>query len=507
MQEVPVLGRGFATGSLDAGDAGTAAPVRVWVDSVASRPLASAKLLLSAAVLLADVLSIIGMAVITGTLYHRAFYNDPAVLEYLLAAGFLIAMVVAVPNLVRDEYKLANYLISKGHARRQFQTWNLAFMAAIAVGFLTKTSADYSRASILIFYVAGFATLVAARHVMVAIVRAASQRGMISLRRVFLIGCERELQAFNERYQPWTLGFEIAGTAVLSREFNRGISHNSQPRFDLALEQAVGAARRQKLDDVFILVPWAKHEIIDRCVDAFLTVPAAIHLGPERVLERFEDVRISRVGALASLDLVRRPLTYMEQIAKRVFDFTIALAALTAALPVLALAALAIKLDSPGPVLFRQKRFGFNQQPFSIFKFRTMSVVEDGAAEFVQAQRNDARITRVGDFLRRTNLDELPQLLNVLSGSMSLVGPRPHAMAHDRAFEGRIQLYARRHNVKPGITGWAQVNGLRGDTSTDEKMRARIEHDLYYIDHWSLALDLRILFLTAFSRKAYRNAY
>ena len=136
-----------------------------------------------------------------------------------------------------------------------------------------------------------------------------------------------------------------------------------------------------------------------------------------------------------------------------------------------------------------------------------MSVTEDGAAEFRQATKNDARITRVGAFLRRTNLDELPQLLNVLTGSMSLVGPRPHAMAHDRAFEHRIALYARRHNVRPGITGWAQVNGLRGDTSTDEKMRSRIEHDLYYIDNWSLALDLRILVMTVLSRKAYRNAF
>ena len=499
--------RSLISGPFEATHAGSgvAAPVTVWVDSAGSRPLASAKLALSIGVVLADVFAIAGTAVVTGTLYHKAFYADPAVLEYLLQAGLLIALLVAIPSLIRDEYRLANYLIFKG--RGLFPVWNIAFMSAIALGFLTKTSAVYSRGSIVLFYAAGLAALILSRYLMSALVRSASRRGSVSFRRVFLIGCESELLAFNERYKPWTLGFEIAGTAVLNKEFSRGIGNGAGKRFDAALDQAVGAARRQKLDDVFILVPWAKHEIIDRCVDAFLTVPAAIHLGPERVLERFEDVRISRVGPLSSLDLVRRPLTYTEQIEKRVMDFTLALIGLIIALPLLVLAAIAIKLDSPGPVLFRQNRYGFNQEPFSIFKFRTMTVTEDGAAEFKQAARGDVRITRAGAFLRRTNIDELPQLLNVLTGSMSLVGPRPHAMAHDRAFEGRIALYARRHNVKPGITGWAQVNGFRGDTSTDDKMRARIEHDLYYIDNWSLMLDLRILFMTVFSRKAYRNAF
>jgi lipopolysaccharide/colanic/teichoic acid biosynthesis glycosyltransferase len=167
--------------------------------------------------------------------------------------------------------------------------------------------------------------------------------------------------------------------------------------------------------------------------------------------------------------------------------------------------ALAIKLDSPGPVFFRQQRHGFNKETFGIWKFRTMTVSEDGD-DVRQARRNDVRITKLGAKLRRYNIDELPQLINVLLGEMSLVGPRPHAIIHDNAFEANVALYARRHNVLPGITGWAQVNGFRGETDTQEKITQRIEHDLYYIDNWSLALDLWILVLTLVSRKAYANA-
>ena len=154
-------------------------------------------------------------------------------------------------------------------------------------------------------------------------------------------------------------------------------------------------------------------------------------------------------------------------------------------------------LESGRPLFFRQRRYGFNQQEFRIIKFRTMTALEDGDV-VRQARRNDPRITRVGRFLRKWNIDELPQLINVLKGDMSLVGPRPHALSHNREYERKIALYARRHNVLPGITGWAQVNGLRGETDTDEKMRARVDHDLYYIDNWSLWFDLRILLRRCF---------
>jgi polysaccharide biosynthesis protein PslA len=175
-------------------------------------------------------------------------------------------------------------------------------------------------------------------------------------------------------------------------------------------------------------------------------------------------------------------------------------------LPAFVVIAILIKLDSPGPVLFRQQRHGFNQKSFLIYKFRTMTALEDGA-DVRQATRQDDRVTRFGQFMRRWSIDELPQIINVLIGDMSLVGPRPHALAHDHAWSAKIALYARRHNVKPGITGWAQINGFRGGIVADEQLRGRILCDLYYIDNWSIWLDIKILFATVFSRAAHRNAY
>jgi Undecaprenyl-phosphate glucose phosphotransferase len=272
---------------------------------------------------------------------------------------------------------------------------------------------------------------------------------------------------------------------------------------DLAL--AAASARMLRPDDVYILVPWSEKDVIDSCVNAFLRVPASLHLGPEPVLSRFRDAHIDRNGPIASLNLVRRPLTLTEVLQKRLFDIVVASMALILLAPLFVFIAMMIKLDSRGPVLFLQRRYGFNQQPFRIFKFRSMTTMEDGR-EVVQATAGDARITRVGRFIRRANLDELPQIINVLRGEMSLVGPRPHAMAHDQHFERTIALYARRHNVKPGITGWAQVNGLRGEITSPEIMRSRIEHDLYYIDNWSIWLDIWIICATILSPKAYRNA-
>ncbi|MGP0060458.1 MAG: exopolysaccharide biosynthesis polyprenyl glycosylphosphotransferase, partial [Beijerinckiaceae bacterium] len=204
-------------------------------------------------------------------------------------------------------------------------------------------------------------------------------------------------------------------------------------------------------------------------------------------------------------NLVRRPLSPLEIAIKRTMDIMLASLGLVLLAPLFAMAALAIKFDSPGPVVFRQRRYGFNRCPFRIYKFRSMRTLEDNA-KLRQVVEGDERITRFGNFMRRHNLDELPQLINVLLGDMSLVGPRPHALVHDQVFERSISLYARRHNVKPGITGWAQVNGFRGGFS-EELMRARVECDLYYIDNWSLWLDIKILWLTLASKKSYMNAY
>jgi len=217
-------------------------------------------------------------------------------------------------------------------------------------------------------------------------------------------------------------------------------------------------------------------------------------------------VRIAKHGRMASLQLTRAPLGWFERMQKRLLDVTVAAGVLVVLSPLLAVVALMILLKSGRPLLFRQRRYGFNQQEFRIIKFRTMTTLDDGDV-VQQARRNDPRITRLGRFLRKWNIDELPQLMNVLKGDMSLVGPRPHALSHNREYEQKIALYARRHNVLPGITGWAQVNGFRGETDTPDKMLNRIRCDLEYINCWTLKLDIRILWMTLFRVFDDPNAY
>ena len=236
-----------------------------------------------------------------------------------------------------------------------------------------------------------------------------------------------------------------------------------------------------------------------------MNLPVRVELAPERVLDRFAELRLGRLGPMLTLNVLRPPMGHSGRAFKRVFDIVGASLGLILLSPLFLVVAMLIRLDSPGPALFRQNRYGFNQSPFRIWKFRTMRTQDDGPV-VTQASRDDARITRIGRVLRRLNIDELPQLINVLAGQMSLVGPRPHAIAHNRFYEGKIDLYARRHNVLPGITGWAQVNGLRGATD-DAAMEKRVEYDLYYLDNWSLSFDIAVLFLTVFSRRSYRNAY
>lgn len=444
---------------------------------------------------LTDVGAIVGSAIVAGVGYHWLAYGWPGPFDTFAKIGLFVSLLFIVANTMRNEYEISHYISLTGHMRRTFVLWNVAFVGSLAFAFLTKTTGVFSRATVLFFYAGGILALFAGRAALVHFVRFSAKTGAISARRVFLVGYETEVEAFSERHQPWLNGMRIVAAAVL-----RGPDTLED---DLAL--AAASARMLRPDDVYILAPWSETGVIDACVETFLRVPASIHLGPERVLDKFIDARISKLGTVSSLHIVRRPLSALEVAAKRLFDICTAGVGLVALAPLFALVALAIKLDSRGPVFFLQRRYGFNQEPFRIWKFRSMTTMDDGR-DVQQAQRDDPRITRVGRFMRRTNIDELPQLINVLRGDMSLVGPRPHAMAHDQKFEQTIAFYARRHNVKPGITGWAQVNGCRGETDTDDKMRLRVEYDLHYIDHWSALLDLKIVFLTIFSRKAYRNA-
>jgi Undecaprenyl-phosphate glucose phosphotransferase len=325
------------------------------------------------------------------------------------------------------------------------------------------------------------------------------------MRRALLIGSPAKVVEFRRRYGSWGSGLIVAHTIMLP-ESTLEHSESGDESLNRALNEALQVIRNSRVDDVFVLIPWTAGHAINRAADVLSTSPISIHLAPEPVFDRFSDLRLSRLGTSKTLNLVRPPLNWLEIAEKRIFDIVLGTIALILVSPLLLIIAILIKLDSPGPVFFVQRRHGFNHKRFGILKFRSMTVTEDGA-KVEQAKQNDPRVTRVGYYLRRWNLDELPQLINVIKGDMSLVGPRPHALTHNREYERQIAFYARRHNIKPGITGWAQVNGFRGITDTNHKMKARVEHDLYYIDNWSILFDLYILALTVLSPKARQNAY
>ena len=452
-----------------------------------------------------DAAVILLASVATGMFYHRVAYGTLGNLVDFVQIGLVAAWLYLIPCIYLGEYSVTNYIERRVRAQRISRLWTLGFVCLIIIGFLTKSSDAYSRGWLVLFYLAGLPALIFAHVLLVHVLAAGSQTGLIVAQRLLVVGLPADIKEFFDKHRPWSRGLEVVGIATLSRPESFGNAAESR-RFDEALDATVRRARGLDLDGVFLAVPWSDQEVITRCAEAFMTVPASIHLTPSQLFDRFGNISVARVGPVASLHLLRPPLSLLSIIVKRVCDFVFAAGILIALLPLFLLVAIAIKLDSKGPVLFVQRRYGFNQRPFAIIKFRTMTTQEDGRT-IAQVTRYDSRVTRVGRFLRRWNIDELPQLINVLRGDMSLVGPRPHALAHDRAWGRTIALYARRHNVKPGITGWAQVNGYRGIIDSDERLKGRIACDLYYIDNWSVWLDLKILVATVFWPTAYRNAH
>jgi Undecaprenyl-phosphate glucose phosphotransferase len=420
--------------------------------------------------------------------------------------GALSAAIFVILNVIRGEYSLPNFFAFKPQLRRTIKLWNVTFICLLAIGFLAQTTVVYSRGWIVVFYASTACVLLALRCLFVQATIRGSQAGLISAQRIYLVGTGKHVGDFIARYQPQRLGVNVVGCHFLTPVEPEAPGQVLREVFAGDIDAAINGARSVEPDAIYLVMPWSATDAISRCAESFLTLPVEIHLGPEQVLDRFENIQLSKFGPLASLQLTRMPLSRLERFEKRAFDLVVAGVALLLLTPVLVLVAIMIKLDSAGPVLFLQHRYGFNQKPFRIIKFRTMRTLDDGPF-ILQAKRDDPRVTKLGSWLRRWNIDEIPQLFNVLKGDMSLVGPRPHALSHNREYEQRISLYARRHNVKPGITGWAQINGFRGETDSDRKMQGRVEYDLYYIDNWSLWLDLQILIRTLISPSSYRNAY
>ena len=326
---------------------------------------------------------------------------------------------------------------------------------------------------------------------------------MIESRRVILIGD-------TDHHSRISDGLSRGGARVVrSFAFPRpdNSSDDSTPLSNPHIRSVMDVCRTVHPDDVLILAGQGDLSLASHLAHRFSELPCNIHIVPLEDVRFLTRAQIVDLGSVKTLQTSKRPLSSVDLIVKRMFDVVVASAALILLSPLMIVVAIAIKLDSPGSVLFRQARHGYNNKIIRVFKFRSMTVAEKDEGPFSSATENDCRVTLVGRLLRRTSIDELPQLFNVLFGEMSIVGPRPHATNHNKMFVDQILPFARRHNVKPGITGWAQVNGYRGPADTVEKMRQRVEYDLYYIDNWSLFFDVKIILLTVFSRKVYQNAF
>ncbi|WP_088342905.1 MULTISPECIES: undecaprenyl-phosphate glucose phosphotransferase [Rhodomicrobium] len=443
-----------------------------------------------------------------GDAYHMAIVGYlPNASEYLVAT-LLLAAIFVVPCGLNRDYSISRLPQGREQLRSVFLHWNTAYLLFAFTLFISHATEFYSRGSIVAQYVAGILAALALRLVLGRLIAWGLQRGALGGKRIIVVGDAASVAYITRRLRVDARGVDVVGTVKLP-SVERG-THGRAGEAGQDLQGALAAveeiARGTELDEVVLSLPWSDPARIRTFVEELSVVPATIHLAPDASAAWAHHLSSAGVGSLPTLKLSRAPLTLRDRILKRIFDLAVGSVFLAVALPIFVVIGLMIKLDSKGPVFFRQRRHGFNQGEFRIFKFRTMTTLDDGHL-VRQATRDDKRITRVGRFLRRTNLDELPQLINVLTGQMSLVGPRPHAVAHNHEFEEKIRLYAKRHNVKPGISGWSQINGYRGETEKLEKMQKRVEFDVYYIDNWSLLFDILILFMTIFSLKSYKNAY
>jgi putative colanic acid biosynthesis UDP-glucose lipid carrier transferase len=452
-------------------------------------------------------------AAIALTAYATSFLYAAAVLRHLpvariyVFAAFLIALLVLAVSLGFRHY--ASLQIQPLH---RF-LWSgiggvaLAFSFFLSMLFLLKATEDYSRATFFFQLLSVTAAVLGMRVLAHGRIQKAVAINRIEARRAVLIGAAARHRHIVGRLRD--AGVRIIRSVPFPEWPSDAATHDSEAAMGAerdVMRRLIEICRISKVDDIVILASTRDLRASAKLAGILSELPVSLHVIPVEAEGLLGPAHLGELGSLVTIQLLHPPLTVFHRLTKRAFDFAAATLGLLLLAPLLVLAAVAIKLDSPGPVLFRQTRHGYNNEPIRVFKFRTMSTLEDGQA-FRQAKRNDPRITKIGHLLRRTNIDELPQLFNVLLGEMSIVGPRPHPVALNKLFAQHISPFSRRHNVKPGITGWAQVNGYRGETDTLEKMQRRFECDVYYIDNWSFLLDIKIIVMTLFSRSAYSNAY
>lgn len=439
-----------------------------------------------------EFLLVIATSVIVAYVYHAFALGTGFDFQSYAAAGIMGA--TGLTTLLRRDgfYDFDKLRASSGSFRAIFSRWVLVLLGLLAFAFALKVSENFSRVWLFAWSIAVLVSLVATRLIAASVLRSMSRDGGAFSRRIAIVGATALGDKFAQQVSAGDNGISIAG--IYDAELpNNGDEHYEDVKGNLSTLET--AARNGEIDDIVIATPRAKREDMDRLVRRLSTLPVSIAICPNVHWLDHTGGAIARVGGASVLSLYRRPLEGWGGVVKTLEDFLLGAALLVVLSPVLIAIALAIRIQDNGPILFAQKRHGFNNAVFKIYKFRTMTVMEDGE-EIRQARRDDPRITPFGRFLRRYSLDELPQLINVIRGEMSLVGPRPHALAHNHQYARMIENYSGRHKVKPGITGWAQVNGYRGETSENELMEERVRYDLDYIDNWSLWFDFKILVLT-----------
>ncbi len=440
----------------------------------------------------ADFLIILLMSVVAKFAYVDSILLSQQNIEIYVGAGLVGSVVFLIHSRWRNSYSFSTLSEFGGQMRRIAAALGVTAFVLLGIAYLVKASADYSRGWMTVWFVLNFLMLSLEKFIVSRILHRWISFGVFA-RRIVVYGSGDIAKKIVEHLGQNFLRTRVCGV------FD-DLVESATPKVILAggLPELLRFGQTEQVDEVLIALPLSEERRIVRLVSELSILPVDIRLCPDMAAFALRPTGIVYHGNIAVLELEQRPLDGWGPVFKAIEDRAIGGIMFLAALPVFFLVAAAIKLDSSGPVFFRQRRHGFNHNIFMVWKFRTMTVAEDGAT-VVQAQRDDQRVTRVGKWLRRASLDELPQLFNVLGGEMSLVGPRPHAIAHNEHYSLLLGTYASRHKVRPGITGWAQVNGYRGETDTPEKMAKRVECDLYYIRHWSLWFDIKILLLTPFS--------
>jgi putative colanic acid biosynthesis UDP-glucose lipid carrier transferase len=389
---------------------------------------------------------------------------------------------------------------------RLLTAWLGVITLLLLAAFLTKTSAVYSRKMMGTWVVLAPTLLWAWRLVMRVVLQEARVRGYNS-RNAAIVGVSvlGERLAARIAASPW-MGVRLVGFYDDRSSSRLEATNLSQIDLRGGLDALVEQARRREVDMVYIALPPRAEPRINALIRRLSDTTASVYLAYDFGGYDLLSARWSSVADVPVMSVVEDPFHGVDGLVKRIEDIVMAGIILAMISGPMALIGLAIRLTSRGPIFFRQRRYGLNGEEIRVLKFRTMTVCEDGD-QIVQAKNGDVRVTPLGAFLRRTSLDELPQFLQVLTGTMSIVGPRPHAVAHNEQYRSLIQGYMRRHKVKPGITGWAQVHGWRGETDTVEKMQKRVQYDLEYINRWNLGLDLKIILMTFRTVLRRQNAY